>query len=273
MTFAKLRPAGNYWLGALLLLWAALLFGGFAFGSAEVEGGERIPTPARVGSSLVLVVAAWSWFAFTFGTPYRNYCLLIAVGMTFGFAGDLFMAGLIPVGDRVPGGMASFGCGHVAYLAAMIHLGRQMRLPTSAARMLAWLAWLIVGVVGWFLIVYHTEHPAVLRWAALGYVLLLASTAGCSTGLALQSRACLLLAGGAGLFFISDLILAAELFAGYRPPLTGSAVWLTYGPGQMLIVYAAAALPGLLGTTSARADTEDRPLVMAGPGAGSGGPV
>jgi hypothetical protein len=46
------------------------------------------------------------------------------------------------------------------------------------------------------------------------------------------------LALGAALFLLSDLILAGELFRGWRRPGL-DVVWLTYGPAQMLIVYSA----------------------------------
>jgi hypothetical protein len=72
----------------------------------------------------------------------------------------------------------------------------------------------------------------------LPYALLLASTAGLATGLALQSTYFVPLAIGAALFLLSDLILAGELFSGLQFPLIGDVIWLTYGPGQALIVYA-----------------------------------
>ena len=46
-----------------------------------------------------------------------------------------------------------------------------------------------------------------------------------------------------------DLILAAQLFSGLAFPLIGDVIWLTYGPAQALIVYAATVLP--LATRSA----------------------
>jgi hypothetical protein len=79
--------------------------------------------------------------------------------------------------------------------------------------------------------------PTLLHWAALPYALLLASTAGFATGLALQDSTFLLLALGAALFLLSDLILAAQLFNHLQFPLIGDVIWLTYGPAQMLIVY------------------------------------
>ena len=65
----------------------------------------------------------------------------------------------------------------------------------------------------------------------------LASSAGFATGLALNLSLFIPLALGCALFLLSDLILAAQLFAGLSFPLIGDLVWLTYGPAQMLIVY------------------------------------
>jgi uncharacterized membrane protein YhhN len=75
-----------------------------------------------------------------------------------------------------------------------------------------------------------------LVWPALGYTLLLAGTAGVTAGVALQERRLFPLALGAALFLTSDLILAFELFRGPFAYDT-ACVWLTYGPGQMLIVF------------------------------------
>ena len=74
------------------------------------------------------------------------------------------------------------------------------------------------------------------------YALLLATTAGLALGLALQQAAFFPLALGAFLFLFSDLILAGALFGGREWPLHHDIVWLTYGPGQMLIVYSIAVL-------------------------------
>lgn len=229
------RPA----LSLLLGLWAALLFGGFAYGLACEPFHPEIPERARLGSSFVLVVAAWGWCLAVQKSRPAAYGWLIAAGMTFGFIGDLFMAGRIPVGESILGGIGSFGFGHVAYLAAMVLIGRQGAPGGTVIRAVAWLAWLCVGVAGWYLIVYP-EAPPVIREAALGYVLLLASTAGCATGLALRARAFVPLAVGAALFFVSDLMIGAEKFGGYHHPYIAPAIWLTYGPAQMLIVYSTA---------------------------------
>lgn len=76
---------------------------------------------------------------------------------------------------------------------------------------------------------------------------MLSSTAGCAFGLALQAPSLFPLAAGAILFLLSDTVLAAHLFNNAHFFLVDDVIWLTYGPGQMLIVYAAGSALGLVG--------------------------
>ncbi len=237
MLMAVSDPFARGWLLALLAVWALLLFGGFAFGTLNAEGTRRMPAWARLGSSLVLVAAAWSWYAFTCETAVSTYSLLVALGMSLGCLGDIFLAELLPLKQPVLGGIAAFGLGHVAYIAAILSFSNAHGLDALGPRWGAEIVWLLVGLVAWYLVVYRGGKASTLHYAALPYALLLASTAGFATGLALQASAFIPLAIGAALFLLSDLILAAELFNNRTFPLIGDVIWLTYGPAQALIVY------------------------------------
>ncbi len=232
-----LTSAQRWWLLALLALWAGLLFGGFLFGAPSSDQSHRMPLATRLLSSVVLVVAAWSWFIFCRGTQIERYSLLVALGMSFGLLGDLYMAGLIPLGNRVLGGIAAFGIGHILYISAIVSFGNQQGLNAPSARWGALAVWLLIGLVGWYVVVFRGQQATALHWAALPYALLLAGTAGLATGLALQAPAFIPLALGGALFLLSDLILAGQLFSGLSFRLIGDVIWLTYGPAQMLIVY------------------------------------
>ena len=236
--FDFLPTSSRYWLIALLILWAALLFGGFILGPADAS--QRMPKWTRLTSSAVLVLAAWSWFLLTRQNAANGFVLWLAIGMTFGFMGDLFMAGMMPGGRNVLGGMATFGLGHVAYIIGIWRFASQMGLTDGSARWGSLVVWWIIGAAAWYFVVYRGQQPTTLHYAALPYALLLASTAGMATGLALQQGQFTWLAVGAALFLISDLILAAQLFNDLSFFLIGDVIWLTYGPGQMLIVYSAA---------------------------------
>jgi hypothetical protein len=101
--------------------------------------------------------------------------------------------------------------------------------------------WWAIGFVGWYFAVFRGQEATALHWAALPYALLLASTAGMATSLAVQDRAYVPFAIGGALFLVSDLILAAELFNDAEFRFIGDVIWFTYGVGQMLIVMTAGA--------------------------------
>jgi hypothetical protein len=222
---------------SLALLWALFLFGGFLFGAPDDAYSHRMPTWTRMASSLVLVMAGWIWFIFSRGRPVNRYALLISLGMTGGFLGDLFLAAVLPAPNRVLAGIASFAAGHLFYILAITGFGNRYHLNDPQTRWWMLGIWWLVGLAGWFFVVFRGQDPTILHWAALPYALLLASTAGLGSALAWQARRFLPLAVGGALFLLSDLILAGDMFGGLFFRLIGDVVWLTYGPAQMLIVY------------------------------------
>lgn len=243
-----------WWLlAALWLVWAHLLCGGLLAGSLDTPQGERFALAGRMGSSAVLVVAGWTWFVANRSSPSNPATMLVAVGITFGCLGDLFNAGLlqavVPLPNPVLGGIIAFGLGHFGYIAACLRVAKRGGLRSKVGLYVATAMWQVVGIGGWFFVVLHgtVESARILVWPALPYSALLAATAGFASGLAAQDRRLIALAAGAALFLVSDLILAWRLFRG-EFPYAGEAVWLTYGPGQMLIVFSNAGIRRVLGS-------------------------
>ena len=211
----------------LIFLWAAFLCGGWLWGK-DAQRYRRMPVWTRMASSALLVLLGWYGFLLAPAGEQMAYARLIVIGMTCGFVGDLFMAGLLPAPSRVLGGIAAFGVGHVAYIAAI-----------AGYRPVLWwvVAVSLLAATGLFYAVFlRNKKRSPLLWAALVYSLLLASTVGLGVSLALQLPLFGVLAVGGLLFFASDLILGLELFNRTRFPYLGDWVWLTYGPGQALIV-------------------------------------
>jgi hypothetical protein len=227
------NPWQRLWLLFLLALWGVLLFGGFIFGSSEEEG-RRMPKWTRLSSSAVLVLAGWSWLLFTRNQPVFIYALLIALGMSFGFLGDLFIAGFFTGSGGKIGGIASFALGHICYIIAIFWL---LGFGLNASTTVALVVWWLIAIVGWYFIVYRGASVTRLHWLVLPYALLLATTTGAATALALQEPAFWSLVIGAALFLLSDMILGGEWFNNLRLPFIHDIIWLMYGPGQMLIVY------------------------------------
>jgi hypothetical protein len=248
------------------ILWACLLLGGTVL-SESVRGGQiallkdQILLVAHLGSSTLLVAAAWIWFLGYSRSLAAGTVALFAIGMTFGAIGDFFNGGvlqeLIPLPDPVLGGIAAFALGHIAYIVACVRVGRQRGFRSHGKRWAAIAFWQVFGLVAWYLVVYcgMNRGAGLLVWPALPYSLLLAGTAGIATYLALEDRRFTPLAIGAVLFLISDLILAFRMFHG-EFAMAGHAVWLTYGPAQMLIVYS-------IGAAARGTDSRPRPRSTA----------
>src|SRR5262249_40545179 len=161
------------------------LFGGYIFGAKQATTERRMPTWTRIASSLTLVVAGWSWLAFSRSGPVGEYAALLALGVTLGCIGDLVLGLPVPLREPALAGIAAFGLGHIAYIAALVRFGDTHSLTAPGPRYGALLVWLAVGAGGWYVIVARGRRRTALHWAALSYALLLAGTAGVATGLAL----------------------------------------------------------------------------------------
>lgn len=216
---------------ALWLLWLAVLATSFVLSARRP--GHGLPVAGKIASSAALALAAW--VAAGIGRPTPEVAVALALGMSAGLMGDLAMSSLLPLAQPLMGGIAAFGVGHVLYCAAMLLFARDAGLTSPPAFAAALVVWLGIGAVGWYYAVWRgTEHSS-LHAAALVYAVLLAATAGLSSGLALQRASLLPLALGGALFLFSDLILAAGVFGHRRAG--DRVIWGAYGPAQMLIVY------------------------------------
>jgi hypothetical protein len=223
----------TFWLGwTVLSAWAILLASGLlAHHWLAGEARSFVGTWGRMGSSIALVIlACLAWWQVV--QPARRYAAWIAVGMLLGTIGDFFNANLmsfVPLKNGTLGAIMAFGLGHLCYMAAIGGELKKFKALAMVKLLSSVLIWQLIGLISWFFIVYPASTNTGLIWPALGYTLLLAGTAGMATGLACHANRMWAVAVGAGLF------LAIGLFGGSFP-FRSEAVWLTYGPGQMLIV-------------------------------------
>ncbi len=137
------------------------------------------------------------------------------------------------------GGIVAFAVGHVFYISAIWRLGDQLGASTFAPRIAALFFWWSVAGLGWYFVVFRGSQATFLHWFVLPYALLLATTAGAAMGLALQVPDFWSLVIGAALFLFSDTLIAGSWFNDLDFNYLHDVIWLTYGSGQMLIVYSA----------------------------------
>ena len=86
----------------------------------KTRNNMPLPLAVRLILSFSLTASAiWIWLQ----DPSVDYSTWVALGMTLSTVGDLFMAGLIPIGHRLIGGMITFALAHCFYVKAFLQTG------------------------------------------------------------------------------------------------------------------------------------------------------
>lgn len=173
----------------------------------------------KTGSMLFLAIAAAT----------LNAPVWVVLGLGLGALGDLCLSR--PGQKAFLAGMAAFALGHLAYGFGFAQLWQGA--PWGPA--LAVLA-LAASTEVWLI-----PRTGPLRWPVRGYGLVIGLM-----GLAALGQPVLLLQAGAGLFLLSDVLLALALFVwpGRRwVPLLSALLWPAYWLGQFLILQGALSLP------------------------------
>jgi hypothetical membrane protein len=135
-----------------------------------------------------------------------------------------------------------FTLGHFAYIGGMLGVANCLRLPKRSLwkkTLGAFIA--LYGLMGlglWMVLVYPSNDLPHMHWAVAFYTLVLSVIAALMATVACLDRRFLAVGTGGALFFMSDAFLAVRLFQDNWHGI-GDLCWITYGIGQMLIVYGA----------------------------------
>jgi uncharacterized membrane protein YhhN len=163
-------------------------------------------------------------------STYSRYQLAVCVGLALSIAGDVFL--MLP-GDRFLLGLVSFLLAHLAYLGAFT---RDLHLEAALAPVAAYG---VAGAAILGLLWPGLRRP--LRVPVAVYVAVIAMMAGTALArwLELGGGPALAAAAGAGLFFLSDAMLALDRFR-WSFRWARVAVLGTYWAAQSLIAVSAA---------------------------------
>jgi hypothetical protein len=217
-----------------LIVIPVLLFVGFVFGQYNADRTRRTLRPLRMATSLILVGCVWViWSA---ATTLRTTALLIALGMTFGFIGDLILAQVLPMPNRMIFGLIPFAIGHIFYMIAFILVAAVYGLNNPLTGSIAWSLYIIVAALLWVMFINNPRKPRALNVGSLIYAWLISLMAGTAAGLAIQDARFIPTAIGGLLFLISDLILGHRELRDHAWFLVHDVVWVIYITGQALIV-------------------------------------
>jgi len=200
----------------------------------------RVPRPVRMVLSASLVLAALLvWY--TSSPHVAVYSRWVLLGMSASFVGDLIMAKLIALPNRLVGGMIAFAVAHGLYVTAYVQTihAAGASLPNSGL----WFGLAVFGagtVAGWWLFIRNPRKQELLNAGALVYGSWISVMASFALALATALGGTWWVTALGGLAFVaSDFIIGVTDIRGVRIKNANDLIWLTYVAGQMGIIYAA----------------------------------
>ncbi|HEX7588536.1 MAG TPA: lysoplasmalogenase [Anaerolineae bacterium] len=221
-----------------IALFAAGWFGPWRDAPALKNNG-RLPRPIRMLLSVSLLVAAFVIWQSS-GKLMAVYTQWVFFGMCASFIGDLIMARLIPLPNRLIGGMVAFATAHALYIAAYVQtIGA---LDAAVLNTGFWLGigfYGVVTVVGWLALIRNPAKGASINIGALIYGSWIGLMASFALALAVVIGGAFWVTALGGLLFIaSDFIIGITDIRGIQIKNANDWIWLTYVAGQMGIIYA-----------------------------------
>ena len=176
-----------------------------------------------------LPVALFAVAAFAENAP-----LLLVGALGASAVGDLALSR--PSAKAFLAGMVAFAASHLAYVVLMVSLG-------STVDVGQWPVVVVIILVGMSTEWWLRPHTGALKWPVRGYVLSILLMAVVSLGLPDLRHVAI---WGAGLFVVSDLILAIETFVmadnDPRRKWANKLVWVTYIGAQIGLFWGLGAL-------------------------------
>jgi YhhN family len=215
-----------------LLLIPVLLIVGFFVGRTNADRTARVWPPLKLSTSFILVVCALILWL----NQSSSAALMIFLGMTFGFLGDLILAEVIRLPHRLIFGIIVFGIGHILYIIGFVQIALALHLGDPFGGTVLWTLFVMIASVLWVALIYNPRQPRLLNVGSLIYAWLISVMAGTAAGLAIQDARFVWTAIGGVLFLISDVILGNRELRGRRWFLINDVVWIIYIAGQALIV-------------------------------------
>lgn len=189
-----------------------------------------LPLAIRLILSFSLTGSAiWIWLQ----DPSVEYSTWVALGMTLSTVGDLFMAGLIPIGHRLIEG----------WLLSLLLIVFYVKAFFANRNFVEWfwIGLLVYGlflIVGWFFFIRNDKQDKLFTIGALIYGLWVGGMACFAFALYYENTGIWWIPAFGGLLFvISDFIIGVTDIGGRKLKYEPLWIWFTYVAAQMCIVY------------------------------------
>ncbi len=211
---------------------------------AKIDTAEdRLPHCRGAYLSFSFQLVLYGWALFSLPGRHDILSLLIPLGMTFSFFGDLFNLQFRPI-ERLTGqplffGILCFTASQICYIGGMASLASISTLAAEGHLILFLAVLVVLPAILFRFKVYNPERPKKIMAGAFIYGFILGGMAAFAISAALvYGGFWYAIAGGALFFLLSDAIMGGTTINGRKHPKTEYQIpWITYLIAQGLILF------------------------------------
>ena len=203
--------------------------------------GERLPHCRGAYLAMSFQLLLFAWIAFRATGAAGAAAILVPLGMTFSFAGDVCNLRFPSIAKKTKEplfwGIVSFSLAQFCYIGAFLSLMPPGRLVADGYLVPLLVALLLVPAVLFRLRVYNPARPRAIMRGAFIYGFILGAMAAVALSAAIAGGgAWLLVAVGSLFFLLSDAVMGETTVYGRHPRFEYQVPWLTYLIAQGCII-------------------------------------
>jgi hypothetical protein len=184
-------------------------------------------------------------FSFLFYVLYRffrqkqaSHYKYLVLGVLACFTGDLIFGNIISISASFLGGIAAFGIAQIFFICVFIKILKANKIKVLNPRLFISMSVLyIISLMLCFIFVKYSAPSIAITSAILAYSLLLCTMASFAISLTSINKRCWVIAAGAILFVVSDMIIGLTGLTSFRIDNREFFILLTYIPALMGMVY------------------------------------
>ncbi|MHB8064678.1 MAG: lysoplasmalogenase family protein [Ruminiclostridium sp.] len=184
-------------------------------------------------------------FSFLFFVLIKFFCQkqadhykYLVLGVFACFTGDLIFGNVIPISASFLGGIVAFGIAQIFFICVFIKILKANKIKVFNRRLFISMSVLsLICLLICFILVQYSATSTIISFGILAYSLLLCTMASFAISLTSINIRCWIIAAGAILFVVSDMIIGLTGFAIIRIANPGFAIWSTYVAALMGIIY------------------------------------
>ncbi|WP_040330468.1 lysoplasmalogenase [Clostridium ihumii] len=202
----------------------------------NVVNGE-LHSQVKMMFSFSMILMAFVFWECSANEKLKPYLMLLFIGMTFSTIGDIIMARIVKVKDRLSYAIIFFILAHVSYMGSYILATSKLEGNFICLIFIIPIGYIFTTII-WSKFVKNKMKSKKINYLSLVYSLVIVTMMMISLNLTITTTTKFLLTTvGAIVFILSDLIIGVSEIKEKGPKNQSIWVWITYVIGQMCIIY------------------------------------